>query len=110
MAARHGAPAWDTVKVWPPMVSVPVRGTELSRLAAAVKRTTPAPRPLAPLAMPSHGSLLCALHGQSPGALTLTRPADVPAVDTDRPVGVSRTGQAAAMRWTVPARPTTQTS
>ena len=58
-------PAWLTVNVWPPIVSVPVRGPLLV-LAAALKLTVPLPLPLAPDVIVSQASLLVAVHAQPP--------------------------------------------
>ena len=69
-----GGAAWETVNVWPPIVSVPLRA--LPVFAAAVKATVPLPVPDAPLVTVSHGALAVAVHVQLPAdAVTAIVPA-----------------------------------
>ncbi len=73
-------PAWVTVKVFPAMVSVPVRD-EVLVFAVALKLTLPLPEPEAPVVTVSHAVLLLtAVHAQPAGAVTATVP--VPPFDT----------------------------
>jgi hypothetical protein len=60
-----------TVKVWPPMVSVPVLGAADVR-ADALKETVPFPVPLEPALIVIQSALLVAVHAQVGGAVTLT--------------------------------------
>src|SRR5688572_15326976 len=62
--------SWRTVKVWPPMVTVPVRGAP-EVLAATATRTVPLPDPVSPSTTVSHATLAFAVHVQPPGALTV---------------------------------------
>jgi hypothetical protein len=83
---EHGAPASVTVKVWPPMVSVPVRCDELG-FAVALKLTVPLPLPPAALVIVSQDvSLLTAVHEQPLGAVIAVEPVPPPNA-TDAPVG-----------------------
>ena len=59
-------PAWLTVNVWPATVMVPVRA--LPVLAAAEIVTLPLPLPAAAPTIPSHDTLLTAVHAQPAGA------------------------------------------
>ena len=61
-----------SVKVWPPMVSVPERDPPV--VAAAVYWTVPLPLPLAPDVIVIHGALLVAVHAQPAAAVTATLP------------------------------------
>ena len=71
--------AWFTENVWPPIVSVPVRGVPLG-FAVALKATVPSPVPLAPLVTVSHGVLLLTpVHAQPVGAVTAVDPVPPPA-------------------------------
>ena len=54
------APAWFTVKVWPPIVTVPLRATSLFAAAATVM--LPLPVPLAPAVTLSHPTFAVAVH------------------------------------------------
>ena len=68
-----------TVNVWPPIVSVPVRGLTVT-LEAALKLTEPFPLPVAPFVTVSQvASLLTAVHAQPTGAVTLVEPGPPPA-------------------------------
>jgi hypothetical protein len=89
------AAACVTVKVCPPMVSVPVRCDPFA-LAVALKLTVPLPLPLAPLVTVSHDvSLLTPVHAQPPGDVTAVEP--VPPVATiDAVVGAMEYVQVAA--------------
>ena len=61
------------VKVWPPIVSVPVRAGPL--FAVALQLTMPLPVPLAPaVTLSQEGSLLAAVQGQPAPAVTVTEP------------------------------------
>jgi hypothetical protein len=80
-------PAWVTVKVTPPIVSVPVRFVP-AVLAAAVKLTVPFPDPDAPAVIVNQLSLLVAVHEQPVGAVTDVEPVP-PAAAIDSDVGES---------------------
>ena len=67
------APACVTPKSMPAIFSVAVRGAELV-LGLAVNRTCPRPLPVLSDVTSSHDSELCAVHWQSPGAMTSTDP------------------------------------
>ena len=70
----HGAAAWFTVNVCPPIVSVPLRWLVLV-LAAALNATVPLPLPLAPLVTVSQDVLLLTpVHEQPVGAVTAVDP------------------------------------
>ena len=73
----HGTPACVTVKVLPPIVSVPLREV-VEALAATVYETEPFPLPLALALIVIQASLLVALHPQPVPAVTVTVP-DAPA-------------------------------
>ena len=68
----HGAPAWLTVNVWPPMVSVPVRATPV--LAVTPYVTTPSPVPLAPDVIEIQSAFAVATQLQPALAVTFTVP------------------------------------
>lgn len=72
----HGAPAWVTVNVLPPIVSVPVRGVVVG-LAVTLNVTDPLPVPVDPALIVIQPALLVALQPQA--AVTATVP--LPAVD-----------------------------
>ena len=87
IAYVHPTPAWVTVSVCPPIVSVPLRCAVLA-LAVALKPTVPPPFPLAPLDTVSHDVLLLTLvHAQPVGAVTAVDPVP-PAAATDWLAGV----------------------
>jgi hypothetical protein len=68
------AAACDTVKVCPPMVSVPVRAAAV--FAATLNATVPLPVPDAPLVTVNHAALALAVHAQLfADAVTVTDPA-----------------------------------
>ena len=68
------AAACDTVKVCPPMVSVPVRAAAV--FAATLNATVPLPVPEAPLVTVNHAALALAVHAQVfADAVTVTDPA-----------------------------------
>jgi hypothetical protein len=70
----QGAAACVTLKVWPPIVSVPLRGF-VAALAAALKLTEPVPAPVAPLVTVNQPvSLLTPVHEQPVGAVTAVDP------------------------------------
>jgi len=69
----HATPACVTVKVWPPMIIVPVRDVA-DVLAATLYVTVPLPLPLAPAATVSHAALLVAVQPQPLPAVTVTVP------------------------------------
>ena len=69
----HGAPAWVSVNVLPPIVIVPVRGVVVV-FAAAVYETEPLPVPLDPALMVIHESVSVAVQSQPPAAVTATVP------------------------------------
>src|SRR5262245_55819608 len=76
-------PAFVTVKVWPAIVKVPVRGP--CGLAATTNVTVPLFDPLPPPVITIQGALLTAVHAQ----LLTTETAPVPApVENDRAVVV----------------------
>ena len=60
----------ETVKVWPAIVSVPLRGAVV--LSVALNSTEPLPVPRAPDVTVSHVALLVAVHGQSAAVVTVT--------------------------------------
>lgn len=73
MADVHGTPVWVTLNVCPPTVNDPLRLAALV-LAATAYVTVPAPDPVPPEEMVSHGTELLAVH-EHPGAeLTPTVP------------------------------------
>ena len=69
--------AWFTVKVCPPMVSVPVRAAPV--FAATEYPTEPLPEPLAPLVIVSHAAFDVAVQAHPAPAVTLTVPVVAPA-------------------------------
>lgn len=73
--------ACDTVKVWPAIVSVPLRAGPV--LAPTLNTTEPAPPPFAPEVMVMNETLLVALHGQFPPVDTETDAPVTPASGTD---------------------------
>ncbi len=75
-------PAWCTVKVWPAIVSAPVRGV-VTVLAATLKVTVPAPLPLGPDETTIHTSLVCAVHAQPAAAVTVIGAPVPPAAAND---------------------------
>ena len=75
----HTTPACVTVKVWPPIVSVPLRCVVLA-LAAALNPTVPPPLPLAPVVTVNHDVLLLTpVHAHPVGAVTVVEPVPPPA-------------------------------
>src|SRR5690349_10341610 len=68
--ANEQLPSWVTVKVWPAIVSVPVRGPP----AAALNCTVPLPVPPAPEVSDRHGALLLAVQAQPAPPVTVTLP------------------------------------
>ena len=75
----QAAAAWFTVNVWPPIVSVPLRGLVLE-FAVALNDTVPPPLPLAPLVTVSHDVLLLTpVHAQPAPAVTVVDPVPPPA-------------------------------
>ena len=62
--------AWFSVKVWPAIVSVPVRA--LPEFDATLKVTVPLPVPLLPDVIVSQPALLAAVHGHPDAADTAT--------------------------------------
>jgi hypothetical protein len=78
----HDAAAWETVNVWPAMVSVPVRELVFG-FAAALNATVPVPVPLAPLVTVSQAvSLLTPVHAHPASVVTVVDPVP-PAATTD---------------------------
>ena len=74
--------AWFTENVWPPIVSVPVRGVPLG-FAVALNATVPLPVPLAPLVTVSQGVLLLTpVHAHPASVVTAVDPVP-PAAGTD---------------------------
>ena len=67
------APACVTLKAMPAIVSVAVRWAELV-FWLAVNRTSPGPTPVPPDVTSSQDAELCAVHAQSPAAMTSTDP------------------------------------
>ena len=83
----QGAPACVTAMIWPPTVSVPLRGVEdVFAVAAAV--TLPVPLPLAPLLIVSQGTLEAAVQAQPVPAVTVALRLP-PAAATDRLAGAT---------------------
>jgi hypothetical protein len=68
----HGAPGWVTVKVWPPIVMVPVRKAPV--LALTLNVTDPLPVPLAPDVMVIQSALDVATQPHPAPAVTVTVP------------------------------------
>jgi hypothetical protein len=100
----HDAAAWETVNVWPPMVSVPVRA-DVFGLAAALNATVPFPLPLAPLVTVNHDVLLLTpVHAHPAGDVTAVDPVPPPAT-TDWLVGEIANVHDAAAWVTVNVRP-----
>jgi hypothetical protein len=96
----HGAAAWFTVNVCPPIVSVPARVVPLG-FAAALKLTAPLPLPEAPAVMVSQlWLLLTAVHEHPVGDVTVVDPVP-PAAMTDCDAGVRPTVHGAAAWFTV---------
>lgn len=83
-AKVQDAAAWVTVKVWPPVVIVPVREAVVG-FAATLKAIVPEPDPLAPDVIVIQAALLVAVHVQPARAVMVTEPRP-PAAATDRPV------------------------
>src|SRR5205814_4556552 len=81
----HGTPACVTVKVFPAIVSVPVRDVP-AVFAATLNVTLPLPEPDAPVVTVIHVALLTAVHAQPVGAVTVVLPVP-PAAATDWLVG-----------------------
>ena len=75
---EHGTPDCVTVKVFPAIVSVPVR-LDVAVLAAMLNVTVPPPDPVAPAVTDSHETLLAAVHAQPAPTVTVTVP--LPALD-----------------------------
>jgi hypothetical protein len=99
----QGAPASLTVNVWPPIVTVPLRGVVLV-FAGALNPTVPLPLPLAPDVTVSHALLLVAVHAQPVGAVIPTLPVPpVPATDCDAAESANVHGTPAS--WTFSAFP-----
>ena len=65
------------VKVWPPMVSVPVL-LDVVGFAVAANITVPPPVPLAPLLIDAHDTLLAAVHAHPAPVVTVMRPLPPP--------------------------------
>jgi hypothetical protein len=77
------APASLTVNVFPPIVSVPLRGVDVG-FGSALKLTVPPPAPLAPAVIVNHPLLLAAVQLQPAGAVIVMSPVPpVPATDCD---------------------------
>jgi len=85
MVKVQGTPACVTLNVLPPIVSVPVRDSELA-FAAALNETEPLPDPDGPAVTVNHVSLLTADHAHPVGAVTVIVPVPPPAT-TDCDVG-----------------------
>lgn len=76
----QGAAPWLSVNVWPPIVSVPVRGAGLG-LAAAANTIVPSPLPLVPDVMVSHvPALVTAVHVHPFGVSTAVELLPPPAI------------------------------
>ena len=67
------------MKVWPPIVNVPVRAVVVA-FAATVYETDPFPLPLTPAPIVSQPSLLVELHAQPVAAVTVMLPEPPPAI------------------------------
>ena len=63
-AKEHETPAWVTEKVWPAIVTVPVRAL-VEVLAATLTCTVPLPLPDVPEVTVIHEALLVAVHAQA---------------------------------------------
>jgi len=69
-AKTQGAADWLRVKVWPPIVRVPLRGCGLG-FAAATKMIVASPLPLVgPVMVSQFAALLTAVHEQPAGVIT----------------------------------------
>jgi hypothetical protein len=91
----HGAAAWLTVNVCPPIAIVPARVAGFG-LAAALKLTVPGPLPLAPVVTVNQlVLLLTAVHEHPVGDVTVVDPVP-PAATTDCDVGASENVHGAA--------------
>jgi hypothetical protein len=66
------APAWVTVTLWLPIVSLPLR-CNLELLTLTVYDTVPGPLPFEPAVTTSHGTFADAVHPHPASVLTLTR-------------------------------------
>jgi hypothetical protein len=73
IVGAHGAPAWVTVKVLPPTVTVPVRGLVVG-FAVTLYVADPLPLPVAPALIVIHAALLVAVHAQPVAAVTVMVP------------------------------------
>jgi hypothetical protein len=73
IAGAHAAPAWETVKANPAIVSVPLR-LDVLVLAAMVNATVPEPDPDAPDVIATHGALLVAVHAHPAASVTVLLP------------------------------------
>lgn len=87
MVMVHGTPVCVTVKVCPPIVSVPVREAAVV-FCATVYDTVPFAVPVAPAVTVIHDALLVPVQAQPPGAATATLPV-APAAGTVAAVGDS---------------------
>ena len=83
---EHAVAAWLTVKVWPPIVAVPVRAVPV--LAAAFNVTVPLPLPLEPAVTVIQVALLVVVHVHPVAADTATLIPAAPAAGTDWLVGL----------------------
>ena len=93
-------PACETVKVWPAIVSVPVRD-DVDVFAATLKVTAAAPLVFGPPPDVTviHDALLTAVHGQSDGMVTETT-RDPPLASSETDVAESVAVQEAAA-WVI---------
>ena len=82
----HDVAAWLMVKVWPPIVAVPVRAVPV--LAAALNLAVPLPLPLAPAVTVIQAALLVVVHVHPVAADTATLIPVAPAAGTDWLVGL----------------------
>jgi hypothetical protein len=73
IAGEHAAPAWDTVKVKPAIVSVPLR-LDVVAFAAMVNATVPEPDPDAPDVIVIHDALLVAVHAHPAASVRVLLP------------------------------------
>ena len=70
ISKAQGAASCVTVKVWPAIMSVPVRAAPV--FAATAYRTVPSPAPLAPDDTVIHSALLAAVHEHAEAVVTST--------------------------------------
>jgi hypothetical protein len=87
IVGKHVAAAWFTVRVLPPIETVPVRAVA-TVFAETVYESVPLPVPVAPAVTVIHALLLVAVQPQPDAAPTVTMP-DVPAGVIETTAGVT---------------------